>query len=394
MSLKLIDNIFKEAIKKGRLTILLPDGKNLIYGNTAIDYPDITINIKNECFFKEVVTKGNLGIGESYMKEYFSMLKGELSDFLDILLINKIDKVIKGNPKLLLSIGARRLRDSLKGKSHNVRVHYDIGFDIFKYMLDENLTYSCGYLINENDSLNNLQYQKFQRIIDKIQLKDGDNILDIGCGYGSFLIYCAQNYKSTGIGITNSKQHADFANERIKKMGLSNSIKVICNDYKKTEGLFDKVVSIGMLEHVPRKEYKTYFSLIEKVLLPSGSALIHAVGCNTKKNDHDPFTQKYIFPNSNQPKLSEISSHIERNDMAIIDVENIIRHYRPTAKFWLEKFLENKDKLVKNDYTSEFLRCWEYYLNCCVSAARYSNSAVYQVLIHQSHLKSINYARV
>lgn len=395
MSKKIIKKIFNEYIKKGLLTLELPTNGKLVFGNLDKKYPEVTIKVKNELFFNEIVNRGNLGIGESYMKEYFSMLNSEIFEFLDLLLLNEIDKAIKSNSKLMLSIAYQRIVDSFKGKSYNIKRHYDIGFDIFNLMLDQNLTYSCGYLINEKDSLNDLQYQKFQRIIDKIQLQKEDKVLDIGCGYGSFLIYAAQNYGITGIGVTNSEQHAKFANKKIKERNLEKLIQVVVNDYKNIEGSFDKIVSIGMLEHVPRKEYNTYFKLIKKMLLPSGSSLIHAVGCNTYKNFHDPFIQKYIFPNSNQPQLSEIAHQIEKNEMAIIDVENIIRHYRPTSYFWLKNFLQNKDEITKkSNYTKEFLYAWEYYLNCCVSAAKYSDSAVYQVLINKSHLTHISYERI
>lgn len=395
MSKNLINTIFKNYIRKGQITLYLKNGEQLVYGKKVEGMPGAELVVAHEQFFKEIVNRGNLGIGESYMNGYFTMAEGyHVFDLLDVLLVNELDKAIKSNSKLVLSIGIQRFKDSLKGKSHNIRRHYDIGFDIFDHMLDENLTYSCGYMKGQGDSLNDLQYQKFQRIIDKVQLNSGEHVLDIGCGYGSFLIYAAENYDISGVGITNSKQHADFGNDRIAKRGLADRLKIVCDDYKAIDGEYDKIVSIGMLEHVPRKEYKAYFKLIEQLLTPHGSALVHAVGCNTKKNDHDPFIQKYIFPNSNQPKLSEIAHQVEQNEMAIIDVENIIRHYRPTSNYWLDNFLENKEVIQrKGNYSEEFLKGWEYYLNCCVSAARYSDSAVYQVLINKSHQKHINYAR-
>ena len=394
MSKKLIKKIFNDYIKKGKITLKLADGETLAFGQEGREYPLVTLNVHNDAFFNNIINDGNLGLGEAYMHEYFTVEQGSLYEMLDLLQLNEIDKSINSNPKLLLSIGARRLKDAVKGKSHNVRRHYDIGFDIFKYMLDENLAYSCGYQINENDSLNKLQYQKFQRIIDKLRLKDGETLLDIGCGYGSFLIYAALHRNVQGIGVTNSQQHANYANQQIKEKGLADRIKVVCKDYTEVTGSFDKIASIGMLEHVPRKEYKTYFGLIKKLLKSEGSALVHAVGCNAKNNDHDPFIQKYIFPNSNQPKLSEIAHHVEQAEMAIIDVENIVRHYRPTALHWLHNFLENKDKIDNKAYTPEFYRGWEYYLCCCISAARYSDSAVYQVLFNQSHLNEISYERI
>ena len=269
-----------------------------------------------------------------------------------------------------------------------------MGIEIFEAMLDESLTYSCGYMKSEDDSLTTLQQNKYDRIISKIDLKDGERVLDIGCGYGGFIIHCAEQFQVDCTGITNSRQHKEYAEKIISQKQLKGTVNIILGDYKEVQGKYDKVVSIGMLEHVPRKEYRSYFSLIKNVLNADGSSLIHFVGCNTHKNIHDPFIQKYIFPDSNQPKLSEVANNIEQQKMAIIDVENIIRHYRPTAKHWLNNFNKNKEKINEVLYPERAKRMWEYYLACCVSAARYSDSAVYHVLINHNHLKNIPWKRV
>jgi cyclopropane-fatty-acyl-phospholipid synthase len=354
----------------------------------------VTLSVKNDRFFNNLIASGNLGLGESYINNDFEIIDGTLPDLLDILLAHRLDQKIKISTQIVLRVVATRLLDNFKGKANNIKKHYDIGIEIFKSMLDESLTYSCGFLKNENDSLSVLQQNKYERITNKINLADGETVLDIGCGYGGFLVYCAEKFNVSGTGITNSKQHKEYAEKIISKKQLKGKVNITLGDYKEAEGKYDKVVSIGMLEHVPRKEYKAYFSLIRNILNPDGTSLVHFVGCNTYKNIHDPFIQKYIFPNSNQPKLSEVAHNVEQQRMAIIDVENIIRHYRPTARHWLNNFKANKEKINTTNYPESFQRMWEYYLACCVSAARYSDSAVYQVLISHSHLKDIPWKRV
>jgi cyclopropane-fatty-acyl-phospholipid synthase len=284
--------------------------------------------------------------------------------------------------------------NALFGKQKNVQRHYDIGHELFESFLDSRLVYSCGYAYTPQDDLDQLQTNKLDRICRKLDLKSGDHVLDIGCGFGGLLMFAATHYGATGTGVTISRHQFERGNLILNKHGLSNRVNIEFRDYRAVEGRFDKVVSVGMLEHVPRSQYQRYFRNIARVLKPGGKGLVHAIGCNSSRNEHDPFIQKYIFPGSNQLKLSEIAAFLERSHLAILDVENIIRHYHPTALAWLNRFQINKGKLDSQKYDTIFQKMWEYYLSSAAAAAVASDAAVFQVLFAKDYAGHIPLQRV
>src|SRR6185369_2544140 len=199
-----------------------------------------------------------------------------------------------------------------------------------------------GYAVSADDTLADLQRQKLDRLCQKLRIAPGDRVLDIGCGFGGLLTHAARNYGARGIGITLSKVQLKRANERLAAGGLADKIEIRFASHEELpEGPFDKVVSVGMFEHLKLSDYPVFFGNIKKVLTPKGLGLVHCIGCATADNPRDAFTQKYIFPGSRTPTLSEMASHIERFDMPILDVENMIRHYAPTVRRWLENFERN-----------------------------------------------------
>jgi cyclopropane-fatty-acyl-phospholipid synthase len=355
---------------------------------------DVVIRVIRETFFSRILCYGNLGLGEAYMDGDFEMENGRLHDFLIILLRNRLNERVGKDLRILLSVVALRLTNAFFGKEKNVQRHYDIGFDLFESFLDSRMVYSCGYAQTPEDDLEQLQTNKLHRICRKLRLTAGDHLLDIGCGFGGLLMFAATEYGVTGTGITISRDHVEVGNAIARERGLSDHVRIEFRDHLAVDGKFDKVVSVGMLEHVPRTEYKYYFRNIARVLKPDGIGLVHAIGCNSSRNLHDPFIQKYIFPASNQPKLSEITGFLERNRLAILDVENIIRHYRPTALSWLSRFQANRSELNQQKYNLVFQRMWEYYLSCAVAAASASDSAVFQVLFAKDYSGSIPLVRV
>jgi cyclopropane-fatty-acyl-phospholipid synthase len=265
-----------------------------------------------------------------------------------------------------------------------VRRHYDIGEEIFEHFLDNTLTYSCGYAFATSDSLEDLQRNKLDRVCRKLRLDRDHLLLDIGCGFGGLLIFAAREYGARGTGVTLSLLHAESARRRVAEAGLSDRIKIEVGDFRDVTGLYDRVVSVGMMEHVPRSQYRAFFRTIAHHLTTQGLGLIHVVGCNARRNRHDPFIQKYIFPNSNQPRLSEIAAGLERNGLAILDVENIAQHYAYTAFHWLSRFRSNRSRLTIR-YDEPYLRMWEYFFHCAIAAAFASDSAVYQTLFAADH---------
>jgi cyclopropane-fatty-acyl-phospholipid synthase len=373
---------------------LMVDGRPLVAGAPDTT-PAVTLRIHNNRFFSRVLSQGNLGMGEAFMDGDFTVEEGELHEFLAILLRNRIDRKVRGDPRTAFQVVRLQLANMLSGAQwRHVQHHYDIGDDLFESFLDETMTYSCGYALTPEDTAEQLQQNKLHRICRKLELKPGDRLLDIGCGFGGLLIHAAKHYGVKGVGITNSQRHCERGNQNIARQGLSERIRIELRDHTSIDGQFDKVVSVGMMEHLPRKEYRRYFALIAKVLTPQGIGLVHAVGANAATNEHDPFIQKYIFPGSGQVKLSEFAIHLEQQGLAIRDVENMIRHYHPTAKHWLTRFRQNQHRLDPKRYDAVFMRMWEYYLQCCVAAAVASDAALYQVLFMKDYAGPMPMARI
>ncbi len=388
--LEALDGSLNDAVVRFRIgNEELPVGK--LNGRPGSEF---RVRVHRQRFFGRVLCYGNLGLGESFMDCDFEMESGSLPDLLTVLLRNRVDERIRKTVRLAVKVGAIRLWNALRTREANVQRHYDIGNDVFEAFLDPTLTYSCGYANAPDDSLETLQLNKMDRICKKLRLSQGARVLDIGCGFGGLLIFAAEHYGIKGTGITISRAHCERGNAEIRRRGLEGVISLEFREYRKIRGRYDRIVSVGMLEHVPRSEYGRYFRKIAEALEPGGLGLVHAIGCTSSVNEHDPFIQKYIFPEANQPRLSEIARCMEQWSLAVLDVENIIRHYSHTLFRWLTRFQENRSALDINRYDAVFQRMWEYYLSCALAAARASDAAVYQVLFHNERASEIPLKRV
>ena len=376
---RLFVDVLDRCLAGGRVDFETPGGRFAVGRREGA--ADFVLRVREPRFFERVIALGSLGLGESYMDGDFEMLEGRLEDWLTLLLSSRADAAVRGDWRLALR--ALGLRAAARGKARNVQAHYDVGDDLFEAFLDSSLSYSCGYAQTGEEDLEELQWNKHERICQKLRLEPGMRLLDIGCGFGGLLIHAGREHRVGGLGITNSRRHAARAAERIEKAGLAGISHVEFGDYSGVEGSFDRVVSVGMLEHVPSSEYPRYFETVTRRLGPQGVALVHFIGCNAAKNEHDPFIQKYIFPGSRQPRLSEVAAEVERSGLAIADVENIARHYAWTIRGWLERFQANRGMLDPERYDTRFQRMWEFYLCAGIAAGEASESAVYQVLMHE-----------
>jgi cyclopropane-fatty-acyl-phospholipid synthase len=351
--------------------------------------PEAVIRIQNPRFFKRVLASGNLGMGEAFMDHDFEMEQGSVADFLTVLVRNRLDKRLAGG--LSLGMAAKllwiRLLNRLKGTRAAIAAHYDYEDDsLFEAFLDPRMVYSCGYVKDpQGGTIEDFQRDKLQRVCEKIRLQPGERLMDIGCGYGGLLIYAAQNFGITGKGCTLGRRHYERAKANVAAAGLSDRIEIELAPYDQVRGTFDKLVSVGMMEHLQRSEYSRFMDTVARLLTPTGSGLLHYIACTERKNDHDPFIQKYVLPDSSQPKLSEVVSQLEDHDMAVLDVENLVIHYGHTLRAWTNRFLANSSKLDGQRYDDRFKRMWQYYLECSEAAAFSSAGALYQILFARNY---------
>ena len=338
--------------------------------------PMFTVNCSKMIPVKELVTSTSLALGEAYMNDDLE-IEGDLYEALDHFL-GQMDKFAmdqKVLKKLIFSSTAK------KNQQKEVRSHYDIGNDFYKLWLDETMSYSCGYFLHEDDTLYQAQVNKVDYILKKLYLKEGMRLLDIGCGWGFLLIEAAKKYKIKGTGITLSEeQYREFQN-RIRKEGLEELLTVELMDYRELEKShweFDRVVSVGMAEHVGRENYQLFINCINNVLKPGGLLLLHFIS-ELKEHPGDPWIKKYIFPGGVVPSLREMVSCLAEDSFHVMDVENLRNHYNRTLLCWEKNFREHTDE-VREMFDEKFVRMWELYLASCAATFHNGVIDIHQIL--------------
>lgn len=312
----------------------------------------------------------SLALGEAYINKTIE-IDGDLYDCLKIILSQMNQFTTNRNAlKSLLNTST-----SKQNQKNEVQSHYDISNDFYALWLDETLSYSCGYFIQENDTLFQAQQQKVDYILKKLNLSEGMSLLDIGCGWGYLLIEAAKKYKVHGVGITLSVEQEKKFRERIQQEHLEDYLEVRLMDYrdlKNSHLLFDRVVSVGMLEHVGRKNYELFLDEVDAVLKPHGVFLLHYISA-LKEYSGDPFIKKYIFPGGVIPSLREIVDIYADKNFYTIDIESLRRHYVKTLLIWRNNFLNQLDT-ISTMFDESFIRMWELYL--CSCAAAFENGVV------------------
>ena len=340
---------------------------------------DWDIKINNEKLYNRVLSRGSLGLGESYMDEWWDCKR--LDIFFDKILNEKLDSKVRGLPILINAFKANLLNLQSKSRVFEVgKKHYDIGNDLYKLMLDKRMNYSCAYWKNAK-TLDKAQENKLNLICNKINLKEGDKVLDIGCGWGSFAKYAAEKYKVKVIGITISKEQAKLAKELCK--GLDVEIRL--QDYRKLNEKFDHIISVGMFEHVGVKNYKTYMEVVNKILKDEGLFLLHTIGRNSSVKFTDPWFNKYIFPNSMLPSVKQIADASE-GLFVLEDWHSFGTDYDKTLMAWYKNFTKNWNK-IKNNYDKRFYRMWEYYLLSSAGGFRARKNQLWQIVFSKNGTK-------
>lgn len=341
---------------------------------------DADIQINHSDFYKRVLRESSLGLGESYMDGWWDVKK--LDELCYRLLSASLDEKVKSMNILIHYWGAQLVNHGRKSKAFEVgEKHYDLGNELFQKMLDKRMAYSCGYW-KEAHNLDEAQEAKLDLICQKLNLKPGMKVLDIGCGWGSFCKYAAENYGVEVVGITVSKEQVDYAIADCK--GLP--VKIILQDYRdlKNEALlgkdmfFDRVVSVGMFEHVGYKNYKTFMSTVHNLMKEDSLLLLHTIGANKSVVTNEPWSNKYIFPNSHLPSIKQIGGAAE-GLFVMEDWHNFGAHYDKTLMAWFENFDASWDQL-KSSYDERFYRMWKYYLLSSAGSFRARNVQLWQIV--------------
>lgn len=339
--------------------------------------PVFTVKFHKTIPINELLTSTSLALGEAYMNGNLE-IEGDLYDALDHFLgqMSKFSTDKSALKKLICSSTGK------KNQQKEVQSHYDIGNEFYRLWLDETMSYSCGYFQHEDDTLYQAQVHKVDYILKKLHLQEGMSLLDIGCGWGFLLIEAAKKYKVHGTGITLSvEQYKEFTN-RIEKEGLGELLKVELMDYRdlpKQSQTFDRVVSVGMLEHVGRDNYQMFIDCVNQVLKPGGLVLLHFIS-SLKENPGDPWIKKYIFPGGTVPSLREILTCAADYQFHVSDVENLRMHYNRTLLCWARNYRNCKSE-VRRLFDERFVRMWELYLSSC--AATFHNGIIdlHQILM-------------
>ena len=380
-------SFLSKLIKKDGFILIDANSNKYIIGSPKKKDP-ISVKLLDKKLHYKLLFRPDLYFGEAYSDGTIIIEKGTLTEFLNIALINIGRGELNFFSQILnkLSGSFRYLTNFnfIKKSKMNVAHHYDISDDLYDLFLDPKRQYSCAYFKSENDSLETAQNNKIRHIIKKLNIKPNQKVLDIGCGWGSLAIDIAKTTNCEVTGITLSKNQFDYCVTKAKKLNLENQVRFKLIDYRELDEKFDRIVSVGMFEHVGRKFYKKFFKQIERLLLDDGISLIHTIGSVNPPRDPHPWITKYIFPGGYTPSLSEVTTPIEKAGLIVSDIEVLRMHYSHTLRHWKENCLKNREKITSM-FDEKFFRMWEFYLAGCEAAFKWGDQVVYQFQLTKNY---------
>ena len=355
--------------------------------------PPIKLKLLDKSLHYKLLLLPDLYFGEAYANGSAVIENGTLTEFLEIAMKN-IGRGPTSNYatviKKLMGIYSYITNFNFVGKSKsNVAHHYDISEKLYDLFLDENRQYSCAYFKNDNETIEQAQKNKMNHIIKKLHLKPNLKVLDIGSGWGTLALEIAKQSKCEVLGITLSENQLEYSRNKAKELNLENQVRFELVDYRKLNEKFDRVVSVGMLEHVGKKFYNKYFNSVSKFLNEDGVALIHTIGSVMTPRDPHPWISKYIFPGGYTPSLSELAKPIEKSNLIIADMEVLRMHYAHTLRNWKSRFLGKKEEVLKM-FDERFFRMWEFYLAGCEMAFKWGDQVVFQFQLSKKLLSTPN----
>lgn len=375
---KALDRILSQVMVRDRLRVRFPGGEIRSYGPSTGD--SASLEIHSDAALRKLCLNPSLGFGEGYMDGTITFQDRGLEDSLVLLLHNREAGTLPGWLRATNTIRyhARRIvqRNAPSRARRNVAHHYDISDDLYRLFLDQDMQYSCAYFTDPDMSLEAAQEAKKAHIGRKLRIEPGCHVLDIGCGWGGMALTLARDFGARVTGITLSENQLATARQRAKAEGLADRVTFELQDYRHTTGKFDRIVSVGMLEHVGVPNYSTYFQRVHDLLTPDGIALIHTIGRSAPPMAHDPWINKYIFPGGYVPSLSELAGPLEQANLWQSDIEVWRLHYARTLRHWRSRFDTHRDR-VRDMYDERFVRMFWYYFTVCIIAFEHQMQAVY-----------------
>jgi len=372
--------MLRRIVRKGHLRIV--DSKGRPYELGELERPALTIKIRDRATERALLFNPQLAFGEAYMDGRLTVEGGDIAQFLDLLTRNLEGGFGGGHLEWLhrMRLLVRRWmqRNNFKRARRNGAHHYDLEGGLYDLFLDSDKQYSCAFYETPQDSLDKAQENKRRRIAAKLDLKPGQRLLDIGSGWGGLGLHMAQAEQIDVTGITLSQEQLKIAQDRARRQGMAGRVRFRLEDYRNTPGPFERIVSVGMFEHVGLTHYDEYFRHISRMLTSDGVALIHAIGRSDGPGVTNPWIAKYIFPGGYTPALSEVLPAIERSGLIVTDIEILRLHYALTLAEWRKRFLANWER-AKKLYDERFCRMWEFYLAGAEMAFRNQNQMVFQI---------------
>ena len=389
MSSTLFDRLMTRVIKRGTLKVTYPSDQSVTFGTPTAGYPDVAIRFTDDKVARDVVLDPRLGAGEAYMDGRIVMERGGVMELVELVQANNrwerrgqvlapsLRRKIAGHVSFL----ARSFNRPGSAR-RNVAHHYDIGNDLYKLMLDaDHMQYSCAYWPREGLTLEQAQEAKLAHIAAKLAIEPGQSVLDIGCGWGGMAIYLARHYDVTVHGITLSEEQIALAKERAEAAGVADKVRFELVDYRELPGrgtTYDRIVSVGMFEHVGRPQFETFFRACANLLTDEGVMLLHTIGRMGKPGHTDAFTDKYVFPGGYIPALSETVAASQKMRLIATDVETLRLHYAKTLREWYQRCLDHRDEIVAM-FDERFFRMWTFYLSGSTAAFESGGMCNYQI---------------
>lgn len=394
MSKTLLTKFLERGVTRGQLDVTFADGSSKTFGKPEPGFPQIALRLADDRVPRDILLDPRLGAAETFMDGRLIIEDGDIMGLVTLLRANNAwDKGGDiGRPRPLrrmlnrISAAAEKVNNAVRSK-RNVAHHYDIGNDFYALMLDhEHWQYSCAYWPSDNISLGEAQTAKLAHIAAKLSLRSGDTVLDIGCGWGGMAIYLARHYDVHVVGITLSEEQLELARQRVIEAGVADRVLIELVDYRDFAAAgrkFNRIVSVGMFEHVGQPQFEDFFHACANLLTDDGTMLLHTIGRMGSPGATDAFTRKYIFPGGYIPALSETVRASEKFRLIATDVETLRVHYGKTIRKWYANCVENREAIVAL-YDERFFRMWMFYLAGAATVFEYGGMCNYQIQFARS----------